>query len=156
VDQKIRSAAALAKVVARLKDSGGKVVFTNGCFDILHVGHVTYLRKARKLGDFLVVGLNSDSSVRAIKGKGRPINRELDRALVLSALCFVDYVTIFGEKTPEALIKKLRPDIIVKGADWKAEDIVGAAFVRSYGGRVVRIPFVAGHSTTSIIKKMKS
>lgn len=156
MDQKIRSAAALAKVVARLKDSGGKVVFTNGCFDILHVGHVTYLRKARKLGDFLVVGLNSDSSVRAIKGKGRPINRELDRALVLSALCFVDYVTIFGEKTPEALIKKLRPDIIVKGADWKAEDIVGAAFVRSYGGRVVRIPFVAGHSTTSIIKKMKS
>lgn len=156
MDQKIKNGAALARVVARLKRKGRKVVFTNGCFDILHVGHVTYLKRARRLGDILIVGLNSDSSVRAIKGNGRPINPELDRALVLSALYFVDYVAIFGEETPEMLIMELKPDVLVKGADWKAKDIVGAAFVRSYGGRVVRIPFVSGYSTSSTIKKLRS
>lgn len=152
--QKIKSAAALARVVSRLKSGKKSVVFTNGCFDILHVGHVAYLKRARELGDVLVVGLNSDSSVRAIKGKLRPVNKEADRAIVLSALYFVDFVTIFDSGTPERLIKAIKPDILVKGADWKAKDIVGADFVRSYGGRVVRIPFIKGYSTTSVIKKI--
>jgi len=130
------------------------VVFTNGCFDILHVGHVAYLKRARELGDVLVVGLNSDSSVRDIKGKLRPINKEADRAIVLSALYFVDFVTIFDGATPERLIRAVKPDILVKGADWKAEEIVGADFVKSYGGRVVRIPFIKGYSTTSVIDKI--
>ena len=103
-----------------------------------------------------MVGLNSDASVRAIKGKGRPINSEKDRARVLAALYFVDYITIFGDPTPEELIKRLKPSILVKGADWKVRDIVGADFVRSYGGSVARIPFVRGYSTTSVIKKMGS
>lgn len=156
MDAKIKSARSLAARVARLKRRGKRVVFTNGCFDILHVGHVDYLRRARALGDALVVGLNSDASVRGIKGKGRPINRQADRAKVLAALSCVDYVTVFGEPTPEALIRKLRPSVIAKGADWKARDIVGASFVRSYGGRVARIPFVKGFSTTALIRKMGS
>lgn len=152
--QKIRSAAALVRVVARLRSGNKRVVFTNGCFDILHVGHVAYLKRARELGDVLVVGLNSDSSVRDIKGKLRPINKEADRAIVLSALYFVDFVTIFDGATPERLIRAVKPDILVKGADWKAEEIVGADFVKSYGGRVVRIPFIKGYSTTSVIDKI--
>lgn len=154
MEQKIRSAAALVRVVARLRSGNKRVVFTNGCFDILHVGHVAYLKRARELGDVLVVGLNSDSSVRDIKGKLRPINKEADRAIVLSALYFVDFVTIFDGATPERLIRAVKPDILVKGADWKAEEIVGADFVKSYGGRVVRIPFIKGYSTTSVIDKI--
>ncbi|MBU0605381.1 MAG: D-glycero-beta-D-manno-heptose 1-phosphate adenylyltransferase [Candidatus Omnitrophica bacterium] len=150
----MRSAAALVRVVARLRSGNKRVVFTNGCFDILHVGHVAYLKRARELGDVLVVGLNSDSSVRDIKGKLRPINKEADRAIVLSALYFVDFVTIFDGATPERLIRAVKPDILVKGADWKAEEIVGADFVKSYGGRVVRIPFIKGYSTTSVIDKI--
>lgn len=154
MEEKIRSATALVKAISRLKAGKKKVVFTNGCFDILHVGHIAYLKKARELGDALVVGLNSDSSVRAIKGKSRPVNKEADRAIVLSALYFVDFVTIFSEATPEKLIKAIKPDILVKGADWKAKQIVGADFVKSYGGRVVRVPFVKGYSTTSVIDKI--
>ncbi len=154
MEQKIRSAAALVKVVSRLRSGKKRVVFTNGCFDILHAGHVAYLKRARELGDVLVVGLNSDSSVRAIKGKLRPINKEADRAIVLSALYFVDFVTIFDGATPEKLIRAVKPDVLVKGADWKVEEIVGADFVRSCGGRVVRIPFIKGHSTTSVIEKI--
>lgn len=154
MNSKIKSQAALAKTLAKLRARKKKAVFTNGCFDILHVGHIEYLRRARKLGDVLVVGLNSDSSVRALKGKGRPINAQRDRAKVLACLYFVDYITVFNELTPEKLIKKLRPDILVKGADWKTSDIVGAAFVRSCGGRVARIPFVKGYSTTSLIRKI--
>lgn len=153
---KIKTRSALSAIVADLRRRGKRVVFTNGCFDILHVGHIEYLSKARKLGDLLVVGLNSDASVRGIKGKSRPVNRQADRARVLSALCFVDYVTIFGERTPEKLIRSLKPDVLVKGADWKECDIVGGEFVRSYGGRVARIPFVKGYSTTSVIKKIGS
>ena len=153
--RKIKSRAALARTLASIKAKGKKIVFTNGCFDILHIGHVKYLKKARSLGDVLVVGLNSDSSVRAIKGKGRPINTERNRAEVLAGLYFVDYITIFGDATPETLIKKLKPDVLVKGADWKVRDIVGADFVKSTGGRVARIPFVDGHSTTSLIQKMR-
>lgn len=154
MEQKIKTREALARIISRLKSKKKKVVFTNGCFDILHVGHVAYLKRAGKLGDALVVALNSDSSVRAIKGKERPINKEADRALVLSALYFVDYVTIFADPTPERLIKALRPDILVKGADWKEEHIAGADFVKSYGGKVMRIPFVKGYSTTSMLKKI--
>lgn len=151
---KILSRERLTKTLAILRKKGKKVVFTNGCFDILHVGHVDYLAKAKGLGDVLVVGLNSDDSVRRLKGAGRPINKERDRAKVLSGLVFVDFITIFGEDTPKKLIEMLSPDVLVKGGDWKKKDIVGADFVRSCGGRVVTIPFVKGYSTTSIIKKM--
>ena len=150
---KIKSAESLINALRSLRNKGKKIVFTNGCFDIIHVGHVDYLSRARRLGDILVVGLNSDSSVRKIKGKGRPINKESDRAKVLSSLCFVDYVTIFNEATLENLIKKVRPDILVKGGDWKARDIVGSSFVKRYGGKIKRISFVKGYSTTSIIEK---
>jgi len=152
---KIKSASDLAKIISGLKSKRKKIVFTNGCFDILHVGHVTYLEKAKSLGGVLVVGLNSDRSVRTIKGCGRPMNKEKDRAKVLAALSFVDHVTIFNEPTPEKLIKKLKPDILVKGGDWNKNDIVGGNFVRSIGGRVVAIPFVKGYSTTSLIEKFK-
>ena len=154
MDQKIKSQAVLAKIISKLRAGKKKVVFTNGCFDILHVGHIDYLNKARRSGDALIVALNSDASVRGIKGKGRPINKQADRAKVLAALYFVDYVTIFGSRTPEKLIKMLKPDILVKGSDWKVKDIVGADFVKSYGGKVLRIPFVNGYSTTSVIDKM--
>jgi len=153
---KIKSAKNLVKTLSSLKKRGKRIVFTNGCFDIIHVGHVDYLSKARCLADILVVGLNSDSSVRKIKGKGRPINKESDRAKVLSSLYFVDYVTIFNEATPENLIKKVRPDILVKGGDWKIKDMVGGSFVKSCGGKVKNIPFVKGYSTTSLIKKIES
>jgi len=153
---KIKDLKILAKTLSTLRSKGKKIVFTNGCFDILHVGHVDYLSKARCLGDVLVVGLNSDSSVKKIKGKDRPINKESDRAKVLSSLYFVDYITSFNEITPENLIKKVRPDILVKGGDWKIEDIVGSSFVRSYGGKIKSIPFVKGYSTTSIIERSSS
>lgn len=139
----------------RLRSQGKKIVFTNGCFDILHVGHVDYLAKARRMGDILVVGLNSDSSVKKIKGPGRPVNSERDRATVLSALSAVDYISIFSEPTPEKLITKVRPDVLVKGGDWDIKDIVGGDFVRSYGGKVRNISFVKGYSTTSLIRKME-
>lgn len=155
MNSKIMSSAALAKKLSEVKSKGKRVVFTNGCFDILHVGHVDYLSKARKLGDILVVGLNSDSSVRKIKGLGRPINKERDRAKILSSLYFVDYVTIFDESTPEKLIKQLKPSVLVKGGDWKKDDIVGGDFIASIGGRVATIPFVNGYSTTYLINKIK-
>ncbi|MDO8525338.1 MAG: D-glycero-beta-D-manno-heptose 1-phosphate adenylyltransferase [Candidatus Omnitrophota bacterium] len=152
---KIKSLPALARIVAGLKKRGRRIVFTNGCFDILHVGHVDYLRRARKMGDVLIIGLNSDSSVRRLKGASRPINKERDRATIISALWFVDYVTIFNEDTPEALVRKIKPDIMVKGSDWKGKCVAGADFVKSRGGRVRMVPLVKGHSTTSTIKKLK-
>ncbi len=133
-----------------------KVVFTNGCFDILHKGHVAYLQKARKLGDSLVVGMNSDTSVKRLKGPDRPVNSEKDRAYVLSALGCVDKVVIFSENTPEKLIRALRPDVLVKGGDWKKKDVVGAPFVESYGGKVRILPFVKGFSTTGLLKKIQT
>lgn len=132
-----------------------KVVFTNGCFDILHAGHVRYLKKARALGDILVVGLNSDSSMRRIKGAGRPIVPERERAEVLGALYPVDFVVIFNDTTPIRLIEAIRPDVLVKGADWKSGQIVGEDVVRGSGGRVARIRLVKGKSTTNIIKKIR-
>ena len=127
------------------------VVFTNGCFDVLHRGHVTYLAAARDLGDCLVVGLNSDASVKRLKGENRPINNENDRALVLAALSFIDYIILFEEDTPKNLIEQVKPDILVKGGDYKIEDIVGADFVQKNGGKVLTIPFVDGYSSTKII-----
>ncbi|MBI5676051.1 MAG: D-glycero-beta-D-manno-heptose 1-phosphate adenylyltransferase [Nitrospirae bacterium] len=141
----------IGKKIARLKAEGKKIVFTNGCFDLLHVGHVRYLSKAKKLGDILVIGLNSDKSVSRIK-PGRPLTPEKQRAEVLSALSAVDYVTIFSEETPLKLIKKVKPDILVKGADWAKEDIVGNDIVNE----VRTIPFVKGISTSKIIKKILS
>ena len=121
MNSKIITSKKLAKVLSRLRSKGKIIVFTNGCFDILHVGHVDYLSKAKASGDILVIGLNTDSSVKKIKGLTRPINKESDRAKVLSALYFVDYVTLFGKSTPEELIKQLKPDVLVKGGDWKKE-----------------------------------
>ncbi len=153
---KIKSPSSLSRTLDRLRSKGKRVVFTNGCFDILHSGHVSYLEKASHMGDILVIGINSDASVRAIKGRGRPINGERDRAYVLSALSFVDYVTVFGGNTPENLIRRLKPDVLVKGGDWKPKDIVGGDFVKSRGGRVASIRFLKGYSTSSLIKKMRS
>jgi len=130
------------------------IVFTNGVFDILHYGHIDYLTKAKKLGDILIVGVNTDSSVRKFKSKDRPIQNEKDRVRILAALKPVDYVVLFSETTPENLIKLIKPDILVKGADYKMSEIVGAEFVKSYGGAVKRIKLVKGRSTTGIIKKL--
>jgi D-beta-D-heptose 7-phosphate kinase/D-beta-D-heptose 1-phosphate adenosyltransferase len=138
-----------------LRREGKRIVFTNGCFDILHAGHVRYLKKAKNLGDVLIVGLNSDSSVRKIKGKDRPINNQKDRAEVLSALESVDYVVIFAEETPEKLIKMVMPDVLVKGSDWKGKKIAGGDIVKKNGGRVVLIPLLKGRSTTKVIQKIK-
>jgi len=144
----------LKATVDRLKQEGKKVVFTNGCFDILHAGHTRYLREARKLGDTLILALNSDSSVRSIKGPMRPIVPEAERAEVVASLDSVDYVTVFDELTPLALIEFLRPDVIVKGGDWAEKDVVGAETVRKWGGRVAIMPEIEGASTTNIIDKV--
>lgn len=135
---------------------GKKIVFTNGCFDILHRGHLLYLKEARSLGDLLFVGLNSDQSIKRLKGESRPINSELDRKLMLESLRFVDCVEIFEEDTPLELIIEVSPDVLVKGGDWRPSDIVGSEFVLSKGGEVRSLSFVEGHSTTSIIEKIKS
>ena len=132
-----------------------KIVFTNGCFDILHAGHVTYLAKARQMGDLLVVGLNSDASVRRLKGPERPVNDQNARALLLAALEVVDYVTFFEEDTPYNLICKVKPDLLIKGGDYNVDNIVGADFVRQHGGQTCTIPLVEGFSTTSIIDHLK-
>lgn len=130
-----------------------KIVFTNGCFDLLHIGHVRYLKEARKLGDYLVVGINSDLSVKELKGPTRPIQNQDDRAEILSSLEAVDATVIFAESTPERLIKNVKPDILVKGGDWTVDQIVGGHFVQSYGGKVMSLQFVEGKSTTKIIEK---
>lgn len=137
------------------QNKGKKIVFTNGCFDILHRGHVTYLTEARKLGDLLVVGLNSDASVKRLKGADRPINNEADRRYVLSQLKAVDFVEIFNEDTPLNLILKVVPQILVKGGDWKIDQIVGAKEVLAAGGDVFSLNFVDGYSTTAIINKIQ-
>ncbi|MBN2282645.1 MAG: D-glycero-beta-D-manno-heptose 1-phosphate adenylyltransferase [Deltaproteobacteria bacterium] len=152
--EKILTTGELKKRIDRLKEEGKTVVFTNGCFDILHVGHVRYLEEAKKLGDVLVLGLNSDSSVRAIKGPRRPVVPEEDRACVMAALESIDFVTLFDEETPLHLIETLEPHIIVKGGDWSLERIVGRDLVESRGGRVVVIPEIPGSSTTNIIEKI--
>jgi D-glycero-beta-D-manno-heptose 1-phosphate adenylyltransferase len=144
----------LAQVCQNWQKSGQKVVFTNGCFDILHLGHVEYLEQAAQLGDKLVIGLNTDRSVNALKGPERPVNPEYARALVLASLGFVDAVCLFDEDTPLDLIKKLSPDCLVKGGDYVPETVVGAKFVEEKGGKVFIIPLTEGFSTTSLINKL--
>jgi D-beta-D-heptose 7-phosphate kinase/D-beta-D-heptose 1-phosphate adenosyltransferase len=137
-----------------LRKAGYKIVFTNGCFDIIHRGHVELLKFARSLGDVLVVGLNDDESVRRLKGKNRPINTLEDRAFVLLSIRWVDFVVPFSEDTPERIIREISPDVLVKGGDYRIEDILGADFVLSRGGRVEIFNYLEGYSTTSIIKKI--
>jgi rfaE bifunctional protein nucleotidyltransferase chain/domain len=144
---------ALEKFLADNKDK--KIVFTNGCFDILHRGHVTYLTEARKLGDLLVLGLNADASVKRLKGPERPINNELDRQYVMSQLKAVDFVEIFEEDTPLNLILKVKPKVLVKGGDWKIDQIVGGKEVIADGGNVYSLKFVDGYSTTNLIHKIQ-
>ena len=143
----------LLATVKSLKQKSKKIVFTNGCFDLLHVGHVRYLQQARSLGDCLIVGVNTDKSVQKLKGPTRPIQNENDRAEILAALNAVDYTILFAEDTPLELIKKIEPDFLVKGGDWKIPQIIGSDFVLSYGGCVQSLQFIDGQSTTSIIEK---
>ncbi len=138
------------------RSAGKKIVFTNGCFDILHRGHVAYLNEARRLGDLLIIGLNSDASVRRLKGPTRPVNREEDRRFVLENLRCVDAVEIFSEDTPLELIKQVRPQVLVKGGDWKTEQIVGSREVIAWGGDVFSLAFVDGYSTTATIQKINA
>lgn len=143
------------QLVEILKSQNKKVVFTNGCFDILHVGHLRYLNEAKKQGDVLIIGVNSDASVKRLKGESRPINNQFDRAEMLSGLKAVDYTVIFEEDTPEKLIATLKPSIHVKGGDYKKEDLPETKIVESYGGEVRILSFVEGKSTTNIVKKIQ-
>jgi len=154
VQRKIKSQRAIKQITATLKAQGKRIVFTNGCFDLLHVGHVRYLQKAKKLGDVLIVGLNTDHSVKLIKGKNRPIIPQKERAEVLAALAFVDYVVFFNEPNPLKIIKAIQPHILVKGADWDKNQIVGREIVEGAGGKVVRVSLVPGASSTKIIEKI--
>ena len=151
--KKIASPRKLNQVLAQLRKKEKRIVFTNGCFDLLHRGHVTYLEAARKLGDVLVVALNSDESTRRLKGEGRPINPLEDRQAVIAALACVDYVTAFGEDTPRELILMLKPDVLTKGGDYEASKIVGSSEVRSWGGKVKILPFLPGRSTTGMLAR---
>jgi rfaE bifunctional protein nucleotidyltransferase chain/domain len=152
--EKIKSLKILKGLIAGLKKQGKRIVFTNGCFDILHYGHAKYLQDARNKGDILVVAVNSDASIRKIKGSNRPIVGQKNRLRLLAALESVDFVTLFKETTPLKVIKELKPDILIKGADWEKNNIVGGGFVEAYGGKVKTIKLVKGLSTTSLIKKI--
>jgi len=151
-NDKIKKLKELLWEVKKLKESGSKIVFTNGCFDLLHVGHLRVFREAKKRGDILIVGVNSDASVKKLKGPGRPLVPEKERAELLANLELIDYVVIFTEETPENLIRAIRPDVLVKGADYKLRQIVGFEDVCHNGGKVVRIPMLSGHSTSQLIK----
>ncbi len=152
---KVISLSQLSRELGGIRRQGSKIAFTNGCFDILHAGHVSYLEHARRCGDILVVGLNSDSSVRALKGTSRPVNSEQDRARVLAALGCVDYIVLFEQETPLHLINAIVPDVLVKGADWDEEQIVGALEVKAAGGRVERVVFEHDRSTSAVIEKIQ-
>jgi rfaE bifunctional protein nucleotidyltransferase chain/domain len=151
---KIVTVGELRPLLAILRAAGKKVVFTNGCFDIIHTGHTRYLAKAKSLGDVLVIAVNSDTSVRAIKGEKRPINAEADRMETLAALEAVDFVTIFNELDPYRIIKELEPDVLVKGGDWPVEKIIGRDVVEAHGGKVVSVGYIEGASTTGMIEKI--
>jgi rfaE bifunctional protein nucleotidyltransferase chain/domain len=155
ITSKIISREELSKQLSvwRLKDD--KIVFTNGCFDLLHPGHILYLEEAARQGNRLVIGLNSDASVRRLKGESRPVNTGNDRALMLAALHFTDAVIFFDEDTPLELIRLVKPDVLVKGADYKEDDVVGADFVKNNAGQIMLIPFVEGYSSTATIEKIK-
>ena len=152
---KIKELPEARKQIDRLRSENKKIVFTNGCFDILHIGHARYLYAARELGEFLIVAVNSDRSVKTIKGPDRPVMNQAERTEMLAALECVDMVVIFDEDNPLEVIKYLMPDILVKGGDWKEEDIIGADVVKAAGGEVRRIPFINGFSTSDIIKKIE-
>jgi rfaE bifunctional protein nucleotidyltransferase chain/domain len=152
---KILAWPALRRRLAALRRQGKRIVFTNGCFDLLHPGHVRYLRAAKRLGDVLVVGLNSDRSVRRLKGAQRPLVPERARCEVVAALEMVDLVTLFPQDTPYDLIARVQPDVLVKGGDWPAERIVGADIVRARGGRVRSLPFAKGYSTTALVERIR-
>lgn len=154
IEQKIVSRDFFVENAVKLHQQ--KIVFTNGCFDVLHFGHVHYLMEAKALGDILVVGLNSDDSVRRLKGPSRPINGEKERAFVLAALSCIDYVVVFEEDTPKKLIETVRPDVLVKGGDYALDQIVGADYVTRNGGTVTTLPFVEGFSSTRIIEQLKT
>lgn len=156
IQNKIMDRLALQRLVHGWKTTGKKIVFTNGCFDILHHGHLEYLAEAADAGNYLVVGVNTDASVRKLKGPERPVNREEDRALQLASLLCVDAVCLFDEDTPLELIRALEPDVLAKGGDYTIDKIVGADFVQQKGGEVRIIPFVSGYSTTALIDKIKS
>lgn len=145
----------LVRVRARVRAEGRRLVFTNGCFDILHVGHVRYLAEARRLGDALLVAINSDASVRALKGANRPVMSEAERAEILAALSSVDFVTVFDDESPRTLISEVLPDVLVKGGDYRPEEIHGREEVERAGGRVLSLPFVEGASTTGIIERIR-
>lgn len=154
-DDRVLSIDAAAQLAAGVRARGGKVVFTNGVFDLLHPGHIRYLRHARRLGDLLIVGLNSDRSVRVNKGTERPVTPEAERAEILSALSSVDAVAIFDEQTPADIIQRIQPDVLVKGADWGAGNIVGRDTVEARGGTVIRMELSAGYSTTELIRRVR-
>ena len=156
MNPKICNIEELKRRLAQWRVNSDHIVFTNGCFDILHVGHLHTLKEAIQLGDKLIVGLNSDASVSRLKGKERPIVNQLDRSEMLAAFEMVDAVIIFEDDTPEELIQLIKPDVLCKGGDWSIENIVGGDFVKSYGGQVVSIPFVQGYSSSSLINKIKS
>lgn len=151
---KLYTAEELAQLFAKLRQQGKRIVFTNGCFDLLHPGHIHTLTQAKALGDVLVVGINSDISVKRLKGEPRPILNGTERALLLCALEMVDYVTIFDEDTPRELLRLLRPQVLVKGGDWSVEEVAGREIVEESGGKVVVIPYQAGFSTTNIIRRV--
>jgi rfaE bifunctional protein nucleotidyltransferase chain/domain len=154
IREKILPESKLASTIDSLKRDKRSIVFTNGCFDILHQGHITYLSKAADLGDVLILGLNSDHSVSRIKGANRPVQDQDTRAMVLASLFFVGFVVLFEEDTPYELIRKVQPDILVKGGDYKPEEIVGYDLVTDSGGNVLTIPLVEGYSTTSVINRL--
>lgn len=153
---KVRQMAQLLPELAAYRKQGRKIAFTNGCFDILHAGHVSFLRESRALGDLLVVGVNSDTSIKRIKGKDRPVNQQEDRLMVLSELQSIDYLIVFDKDTPTELLEQIKPDILVKGGDYDRSSVVGADLVESYGGKVALVSFVKGRSTTNIITKIKN
>jgi len=155
VPGKVQSRDQIKATAARAKTQGKKIVFTNGCFDLLHVGHLRVLREAKKLGDILIVGLNSDRSVNDIKGPERPIVSEAERAELIGALEMVDYVTLFDEPDPIPLLREIKPDVLVKGGDWGESGVVGRELVEGWGGKVAVVPFLEGHSTTNIIEKIE-
>ena len=155
IRHKLKTWREIAAIRAELAAENKTVVFTNGCFDILHRGHVQYLQSARSLGDILILGLNNDDSIKRLKGVNRPINHEIDRAIVLSALIDIDYVVIFTEDTPYELIKLIKPDILVKGGDWEIDQIIGSDVVIANGGKVLNLQYYQGYSTTGIIKRME-
>ncbi|MPL72823.1 Bifunctional protein HldE [bioreactor metagenome] len=156
IQNKITSFDNIQKQVLKWREENKKIVFTNGCFDIIHRGHVDYLSKAKDLGDILIIGLNTDQSVRNIKGNTRPIQDENSRAIILASMQFVDAIVFFSEPTPYTLIKEIQPDILVKGADYKKEDIVGYDIVSQRGGKVETIEFIEGYSTSNIERKIKN